>query len=216
MKVAIFSESAADDAAVRILVDALWGAPTEPATLQRFESRRGCQNVLKNTPVLFRHLHYQTDADALVVVLDSNGSPLHAAQHDEAAPTDEDCRLCELRREIAAARRHLHPVPGRAVLRTAFGLACPSIEAWYRCGLDSHASEAAWARDLAAGVRAPTYIRNLKQAVYGTDRPSLTAETECATREARRLAADLSLLATHFPGGFGALMKDIRAWPRDA
>jgi hypothetical protein len=212
MKLAIFSESAADDAAVRILVDALWGAQTEAATLQRFESRRGCHNVLKNTPVLFRHLHYQTDADALVVVLDSNGSPLHTAQHDEAAPADEDCRLCELRREIAAARRHLRPVPGRAALHTGFGLACPAIEAWYRCGLDSHATEAAWARDLSAGTSAPTYISALKRTVYEADRPSLPHEIECATREAHRLAAGLSLLETSFPGGFGALARDVRSW----
>jgi hypothetical protein len=52
----------------------------------------------------------------------------------------------------------------------------------------------------------------LKVAVYGTDRPSLERETECATREAERLTQDLGQFEKFFPNGFGPLYREIKSW----
>lgn len=208
MKVAVLSESAADEAALRILVDGILGAPTERVSLLRFEARRGWPNVLAIAPAVFKHLYYQTDADALVVVADSNGTPLHKSD----APADEHCRLCKLRAALGPEGLRVRPVPGRRPLQTAIGLACPAIEAWYLCGVDPHATEVAWARDLADEVRSAPYVQKLKRAVYGTDRPSLAMETEKASASAHRLVQDLAAVNACFPAGFGAFVDDVRAW----
>lgn len=208
MKVAILSESAADEAALRILVGGILGTATERVPLQRFEHRRGWPNLIEVAPVVYKYLHYQTDADALVVVADSNGTPLHRPQ----SPADEQCRLCRLHAALAPERLRVTAVSGRPPLRTAIGLACPAIEAWYLCGVDQRATELAWDRELAQGTQARGYILRLKRAVYGTDRPSLAMETEKATQAARRLVADLGGLEKHFPTGFGVFMKDVHAW----
>ena len=208
MKVALLSESAADEAALRILVDGILGSPTERVPLQRFEHRRGWPNLLEVAPVVFKYLHYQTDADALVVVADSNGTPLHRP----GSPSDEQCRFCKLHAALSPERLRVAAVRGRGPLRTAIGLACPAIEAWYQCGFNPHATEVAWARDLAGGIRPTQRTRALKFAVYGTDRPSLAMETAAATRAARRLVQDLTAIEVNFPAGFGAFVNDVRAW----
>ncbi len=79
MKVAILSESSADEAAVRVLVDALIGGATEVPARPRLQSRGwpGLMNVL---PTIIGHLHYRTDCEALVVVCDSDQAPLHRAE----------------------------------------------------------------------------------------------------------------------------------------
>ena len=212
MKVAIFSESAADEAALRVLVDAILGVESEPVSLHLFRARRGWTNVLSQLPAVFKYLHYRTDAEALVAVVDSNGSPVHVPAHEKPGNAVADCRLCRLREIVGETRRAVGSVPGRGPLRAALGLAVPAVEAWYLCGVDPHATETAWARDLMAGVHAPTRVRKLKQDVYGTDRPSLPQETERAKAAARRLAEDLSGLDRDFPGGFGALKRDVRGW----
>jgi len=75
MKVAIYGESPADEAALRILVDGLLGAPTEAIGFPWLKSR-GWPSILQNLPKVLQYLHYQTDAQGLVVVVDSNRSPL--------------------------------------------------------------------------------------------------------------------------------------------
>jgi hypothetical protein len=212
MKVVVFSESPADEAAIRILVDALLGTSTEPIQPPRLESRRGFGNLEKLLPTVFKHVYYRTDAAGLVVVADSNGSPLHTDDHEGSKFAANECRLCRLRASVHAAQRQVAPVPGRGPLGVAIGLACPAVEAWYHCGADPHATEAAWARDLAAGASAPQYIRELKSDVYGTDRPCLALETAKATEAARRLAGNLDELERHFPAGFGSLARDVRGW----
>jgi hypothetical protein len=52
----------------------------------------------------------------------------------------------------------------------------------------------------------------LKKMVYGTDRPSLELETECAVREARRIIGELPAIVTAFPAGFGLMAKEIGSW----
>jgi hypothetical protein len=97
------------------------------------------------------------------------------------------------------------------MLKVALGAAVPAIEAWYLLGRRRGVTEAAWA----AGQRSRRlpYTRNqLKQWVYGTDRPSLALETQHAEAEARRLCTDLDQLAVAFPIGVGELLRELRSW----
>lgn len=202
MKVCIVSESPADEAAVQILVAGVLGRTIElvPTRIQRV-GWSGARNVL---PVVLRRLHFGTEADALVVVVDADDSPVHST----TPPCDAACRLCELRALLGRERARLGARPVGAPVQTAVGLAVPAIEGWYLCGKDPHVSEAVWARK---DVRRPQR-RKLKQDVYGTERPSLPVMTARAVEEAKRLAADLEPLLRQVPGGFGALAADVRGW----
>lgn len=210
MKVAILSESPADEAAVRVLVDGILGRQTQPVSLFPLQTR-GLSAVFDILPVVLKHLHYRTDAEAFVVVVDSDNSPVHMDAHEQLGGTDEKCRLCRLRQVVVQAQAQLRPIPSRSTTKIALGLAVPAVGAWYRCGRDPHVSEAAWIVGLQSGSFAYTKLR-LKQDVYGTDRPSLTLETQRATEEARRLIQNLTLLENLFPSGFGLLARDVRSW----
>ncbi len=200
MKVAILSESSADEAALRILVEAALSRSITLGGGPQIRSR-GWPSVRNGLRTVIRHLHYQTDSVGLALVVDSDDTSVHEPAHE--ATHNPRCRLCELRLEIDATLNELKPVAGRAVLKVAVGLAVPAIEAWLLCGKQVNVSEAAWLQ----GQRAPPrpYEKNwLKSEVYGTDRPSRSLQTERAVAEVSRLAKDLSPLRRQFPGGLPA------------
>ena len=210
MKVAVLSESLADEAAIRILIDGIIGRPTQPADTSQFR-RGGVTRAFGILPTVLKHLHYRMDADALVVVVDSDRTPVHKPEHEDSGGADERCRLCKIRQTVDSALDQLRPVQGRSQIKIAVGIAVPAVEAWYRCGLDPHVTEAAWVERLSSG-HSPYTTRSLKEDVYGTSRPSLELETQRATEEAQRLTQDLQLLEQCFPTGFGALARDVRSW----
>src|SRR4029079_15868650 len=72
MKVALLSESLADEEVLRVLVGAVLGAA--PQFLGAGFRARGWPNVAQVLPAVIRHLHFNTDADALVVTCDSDDS----------------------------------------------------------------------------------------------------------------------------------------------
>ena len=209
MKVAILSESPADEAAIRILVDGILGKPTEPIALPPLR-RRGWPSVLEVLPVVINHLHYHTDAEAFVVVVDSDNSTVHAPSHDQPDGADEECRLCRLRGKVFQFQKRLTLAAGRAQIKTAIGLAVPAIEAWFRCGVDPQINEVALIRKLGAPIRE---VKNrLKFDVYGIERASLELKTKRGIEEAQRLAQNINELENLFPNGFGPLARDARSW----
>ena len=210
MKVAILSESPADEAAIRILIDGIIGGPTQPADMPPIRTR-GVSGVFTILPTVLKHLHYRTDADALVIVVDSDQTPVHKPEPEQAGGADESCRLCKIRQTVDSVLGKLRAVQGRSQIKVAGGIAVPAVEAWYRCGLDPHVTEAAWIAGLPSGPF-PYTTRSLKEDVYETSRPSLELETRRAIEEARRLAQDLQLLEQYFPTGFGALAREVRSW----
>ena len=211
MKVAVLSESPADEAAILIFIDGILERETQKVLLPPLRARAGGWPGVRNIlPVVLLYLQYQTDADALAVITDSDDSPIHQSSHDEAGREDMECRLCQLRSIVAQTKNRLRPRSSGEIIKTAIGLAVPAIEAWYRCGVDQHLNEATWHRKL-QGERI-TYTRNsLKMDVYGTERPLLEMETACAIEAATRLANDISILEQLFPNGFGALARDVRS-----
>jgi len=209
MKVAILSESEADEAVIRELLKGILGTP--PAIIPHLPLRsRGWPAVRNVLPVVLRHLQYQTDADALIVVVDSNHSPVHQADHSRD-DTDTRCRLCELRRSARRVLQGLRPGGGRALIRIAIGLAVPSLEAWLLCGRDPAVTESVWINGLQN--RQEPYTKNsLKHKVYGTDRPGIETLKRFGVQEAQRLVSDLATLEARFPAGFGSFAAEIRSW----
>ena len=211
MKVAILSESPADEAALRVLVATVLGK--EPAFVAHGLRARGWPSVAQILPSVIRHLHFNTDCDALVVVVDSDDSVVHGPEHDRPGHFHPQCRMCQLRSVFRQTTRHLPPSHGRARLLRGVGIAVPAIEAWYLCGRDPTVSEAAWVEGQGRGWL-PYRRSELKLRVYGTDRPTLPLEVRRAVEEVRR-QHDLRLLENEFPG-FAALALDLRQWGKDS
>jgi hypothetical protein len=90
MRLAVFSESPADEAALRILTDGLLGQPTEPADLPALGTR-GWPSVRQLLPAVMMNLHYGFHADELVLVVDSDLSPVHLPAHDATRPRTAGC-----------------------------------------------------------------------------------------------------------------------------
>jgi hypothetical protein len=210
MKVCVLSESTADEEAIFVLLDGIRGAPVERTYSGRLRTR-GWTGVFAAISTIVRKLHFHSDAEALVVVVDSDSKPIHRAAHDETGADTEGCRLCELREIVAHTQAGLRPVPGKQPLKVALGLAVPAIEAWYLCGVNTQVGEIPWVTGVQA--RKPPFTRKrLKELVYGTDIPSLELETARATEHARRLAQKLDVLRNSFPDGFGPLAREVAAW----
>jgi len=208
MKLAVLSESPADESALRILVEGIVGESAVHA-MHRFRAS-GWPHVEGLLPAVLRHHFYQTDVDGVVVVVDADLTPPHTAAHVIADETA--CRLCRLNVVAESVLRGLRELEGRSAVRCIVGLAVPAIEAWLLCGRSSKVGEAGW-MTRGPGEHPPYSTRELKREIYGTDRPSLSQEREVMTREAERIVAHgkLETLEQLFPGGFGSLAAGLRA-----
>jgi hypothetical protein len=211
MKLAILSESPADETALRVLVEAVLGEPVQ--LVQTALRARGWPNVAQVLPAIIRHLHFNTDAHGLAVVVDADDSVVHTQAHEAPGYFHPRCRLCQLRAVFRQTTKRLPPARGRSRVLRGVGVAVPAIEAWYLCGRDERVSEKVWIDGQGMG-RLPYTRGELKWRVYGTDRPSLPHEIRCALEEVRRHVQDTRRLENDFPG-FGALALDLRAWKAD-
>ena len=173
MKVAYFAESPADQAALTILTEAILSRKTEPVSHTGLR-HRGWPTVRTVLPAVLKELHYHTDAEGFVLIVDSNGAPPHLSSHEPPNAADPACRLCQLRRIAAECLGKVRPRANSAPLKIALGLAVPAIEAWLLCGVDPHVTEAAWINGLAEG-RLPYSKHDLKRKAYVTSHPSLAS-----------------------------------------
>ncbi len=209
MKLAILSESPADEAALRVLVEYVLGGPF--TTVQSALRARGWPSVEQVLPSIIRHLHFNTDADGLVVVVDSDDSPVHTPEHDAPGYYHPYCRVCRLRAVFRRTIKNLPQAHGRDRVLRAVGICVPALEAWLLCGRDTSITEQAWLDGQAAN-RPPYTRRELKWKVYGTERPSLQFELKRMVQEVSRHHGDVRRLENDFPHGFGALARDLRSW----
>lgn len=203
MRVAILSESSADEAGLRILVDAMLGVKTTPISTN-LESR-GWHAVRTILPVITKQLHYHTDTEGLVVVVDSN--------HTFLSRDEPKNRLREFQELVQRCRQQLRQVPGRASLKIAVGVAAPAIEAWWLCKSNPQISEAAWEKGMDE-KRDPYSKLDLKRQLYGSEFSSLAHMTLKMTEAAREVSAHLPTLERAFPSGFGSLANELRDWRR--
>ncbi len=209
MNIALLSESPVDESALRVLVRGVLGQGFNQVTPTL--RARGWPSVELVLPAVLRHLHFNTRADGLVVVVDSDDSVVHTAEHEAPGYHHAYCRVCRLRAVFRRTIKNLPPAQGRDRVLRAVGLCVPALEAWLLCGRDTSITEAAWLAGQASG-RLPYTRRELKWRVYGTDRPSLPHAMERAVFEVSRHQGDLRRLENDFPNGFGALARDLRGW----
>lgn len=210
MKVAVLSESPADEAAVRILTDAILKTRTEPVATYTLLTR-GWPAVRKALPKVLMYITYQTDAGGLVVVVDADGSTIHEAMHGAPGKAPPGCRICQLQGIVDQQRRSLRIVPGRHPVRIAIGLAVPAIEAWYLCGRENAVDERTWPPGASASTLRAAKLE-LKRRVYGSDRAALAAMKDHAITEMTRVVSDLDALRAAFPNGFGTMLRDFENW----
>ena len=209
MNIALLSESPVDEAALRVLVGYVLGQgfnQISPAL-----RARGWPSVELVLPAILRHLHFNTNAAGLVVVVDSDDSPVHTAEHEAPGYYHPYCRICRLRAVFRRTIKNLPSARGRDRVLRAVGLCVPALEAWLLCGRDTSITETAWANGQATG-RLPYTRRELKWKVYGTDRPSLPHAVKRAVQEISRHQGDVRRLENDFPQGFGSLVRDLRSW----
>jgi len=211
MKIAFFSESVADESALRILVAGILGEEIEQTNLPNRLEYRSSSHLDRDLPAVIKAVHYNSDADALVVVSDSDDSPVHTSEHEENHV--EKCRLCQLRRAVEDTALRLRPVAGKDIIKVAVGVPVPAIEAWYLFGINPQLYEATWIRKQ-NGERIAYDRKRLKEEIYGTNRPSIELETRRAIIESKRIVENRLLedLEKAFPFGFGSLINEVRSW----
>lgn len=209
MKVALLSESPADEAMIFELVQGITNQSIEPISYKI--RHRGVEAIFGQLSAIYKSLHFTSEAIGLVIVLDSDTRPIHLPDHDEEGSENPKCRICKLRKDIIQIRQTLADRVHMPELKVAMGLAVPSIEAWCLCGKDRSVTETAWINGMKAG-KLPYDTRKLKRLLYGTDRPSLALETEVVQREALRVVTEFPAIEDEFPNGFGILARELRSW----
>ena len=212
MKITIFSESPTDEAAIKILIEAILGEEIEEVPRPNQLRSRGVDAFLQYSPVVIRSAYYQTESEAVVLVCDSNDKPVHIPEHDEKISADSlKCRFCILKRKVDETLESLKPIPNRAMIKVAIGVAVPAIEAWFMCGKQLDPSEDKWIRKQHKGETVRYDKTSLKRKVYG-ERSLKNKRIEIAIQEAERLAKNLELLNEKFPNGFGSLAIETSKW----
>lgn len=211
MKIAFFSESIADESALKILVAGILGEEIEETNLPNRLEYRSSSHLDKNLPSVISAVHYNSDAEALIVVSDSDDTVVHTQRHRET--DNEKCRLCQLQKAANKTVAKLQAFAGNEVIKVAVGVPVPAIEAWYLCGVNAQVNEAAWIRKQ-NDERISYDRKSLKLELYGNDRPPMRLLTEKAVESAKRLKNDLERLEQLFPEGFGLFANEIRSWKR--
>ena len=209
MKIAFFSESIADESALKVLVAGILNEEIEDTNLPNRLEYRSSSHLDKNLPIVIAAVHYNSDAEILVVVSDSDDTIVHTKRHEELS--EEKCRLCQLQKATDYAVSKLQQVVGKPTLRVAVGVPVPAIEAWYLCGVNAQVSEAAWIRKQ-TGERISYDRKSLKIQLYGNDRPPMKVLTEKAVESAQRLINEIEQLEQMFPEGFGVFANKLRSW----
>jgi hypothetical protein len=205
MKFAFISESPADEAALHAFCETLIARPLTRIT-SPVRVPGGWQALMQRLPPALRAIRYKTEADIVVVTIDSDGSDLMPD-----SPTNRFSQLQEIiTQNLAPPPPPIPPIPTASRhLRAISGIAVPAIEAWWLAHKYPEISETAW---LERRKHASAYDKlELKRRLYGTERPALSHETRrmvCAAREAAR---NPDMLSKKFPQGLATLIREIRA-----
>lgn len=204
MKIAVLAESLADRRAIEVLASAILDREIEFEAIQPRSG--GFHAVVSAIGPTLRSLHYRRLADGLIVVVDSDNTPVD--------PQDADGRVQRIQNGIAQVQANLTSMPDFDPIKTAVGVAAPSLEAWLLFGIDNQCTETSWIVRMNEGQLSATEIRRLKEKLYGTDRPDLVLETERMVGRSTDLIREdrLEALAQAFPYGFGQLLNDLRGW----
>src|SRR2546421_2481223 len=93
MKIGYYCESPADRAALAVFTEGILREPPEPINMDlEAHSVPGFFSALGG---VFRGVHYNSDAEGLVVVVDCDDTDLHDPAHDTPGGGGENCRICQ-------------------------------------------------------------------------------------------------------------------------
>lgn len=215
MKITIFSESPTDEAALKILIEGIIGAEIEEVPYPNRLRSRG-SGVLRDVPAVLRGVYYNTEAEFLVIVRDSDDRPIHRKEHDEPNNKEtKNCRYCELHKAVKSTLENLTVTQGKENFKVAVGVAVPAIESWLLCDVNPHVSEATWLNKQEEKDFSTYNDRQyLKTELYGSKIASSENMIKFGTEAAKRLAENTEQLETLFPEGFGNMANEIRSWKR--
>src|SRR5438128_8941863 len=116
MKIGYYCESPADQAALAVFTEGILGTPPEPINMDlEAHSVPAFFSALEG---VFRGVHYNSDAEGLIVVVDCDDKEVHDTKHD-TSKDGENCRLCQARGIIDRTRNQLKPRQARPELKVA-------------------------------------------------------------------------------------------------
>ena len=107
MKIGFYCESPVDRAALAVFTEGILGSAPEPINIDL--EAHSVPGFFKTLGGVFRGVHYTSDAEGLVVVVDADNTEMHDPAHDTLPRVAERCRLCEVRTIIARAKNELKP-----------------------------------------------------------------------------------------------------------
>lgn len=200
MRVVILSESANDERIVAALLNSVKRDFFEVVD-HHLRVRQGYESLRNLVQIAVQHCFVRPDVDSLVLVLDSNHTPIS---------TEADgSRLRDIRERAERRLARLRTHSDENQLRICTGLAAPALEAWLLCPHRKDISEAAWIRGLSDG-KDPYTKRQLKEWI---DADKSLGKTPLE----RRLALinhpqfDIDRLRRDFPIGFGLFADSLLA-----
>ncbi len=204
MKIVVLAESPADRVAIETLALAILDENVEFVIYM--PPAGGIDAVVAVIRPALLSLHYLRKADGLIVVVDSNGTPIETGHVGG--------RVHLIQKEIDQIQSQISPLADYPPIKTAVGVAAPSIESWLLFGIDKQCTEAAWIVRHKDGSSSVANIQRLKKRLYCTDRPDIHTETRVMRQHAARLVEEskTEALEQSFPYGFGQLAKDLRSW----
>lgn len=208
MKVAILGESDTDEAIFASLFRAVGEESIDLVPNPPLRSR-GWPSVRSIAPTVIRHVYFQTSADGLVILFDSNGSPVHTEAHE--SDVQEDCRTCQLVDLAANTRESLPRVHGRPEFNVVVATAVPCVEAWLVSPHDHQVSEAAWLNGEREG-RYPYTRLELKRRAYGTSRPTRSLMEAAVSDFQKSVKDSLEALRRRFPMGLAEPLEAVGDW----
>src|SRR5262245_31184060 len=107
MKIGYFCESLADQAAMAEFTAGIFVQPSEPISMDL--AAHGVPGFFRALDGVFRGVHFNSDAEGLVIVADCDDTELHEASHDAPGHDTKDCRMCEIRKILTRAKNQLRP-----------------------------------------------------------------------------------------------------------
>jgi len=145
---------------------------------------------------------WQTDAEVLVFVIDSDMSEGHSAEQREPCL----CRRCEFDQMVQDALANRNDC--MALRWVGVALAVPQLEAWGLAGRSKEVGEAEWGR-LSDNARQSL---RLKSELYGADRVLLPVQIEKSRAAIAKVLEEQGVdwIANRFPYGFGEFAKGLR------
>jgi hypothetical protein len=211
MKIAFFSESKTDEIVLKHLVEEIKKAEIEKADLPTNLRFRSSSHLVKNLPVVIRSVHYNSDANFLVIASDSDDYPVHIAQHD--INENAQCHLCRLRKIVKESLAEIQSFEGKEMLKIAIGVPVPAIEAWLLFGINPHVSENTWIRKQ-NGEKIVFDRKILKAQLYGVNHISEEKRTQISLKAIERLIESelFDDLEKAFPQGFGSVSNEVKSW----